>query len=487
MRHHVVVGAGPAGLTIARQLVRDAPSGDDVLVLEADPDHVGGLSRTVTHQGHRFDIGGHRFYTKSAEVEALWQEMLPDGFVEVPRLSRIYYDGRFFPYPLEIGPTLRTLGPVRSARIVASWARARLRPRRPERSFEDWIVNRFGGELYRTFFRSYTEKVWGMPCDRISKDFAAQRIRGLTFGGAIAHRLRRDRAGTDTVKTLIERFTYPRLGPGQLWEAVRDDVVSRGGSVSMGRRVAAVRHEAGAVTAVETDDGVVHPADVVFTTMTLRDLVATLTPAPPPEVRAAADALRFRDFLTVAVVVDRPNVFPDTWIYVHDPGVRVGRIQNYKNWSADMVATPEVTCLGLEYFCDRGDPLWASSDAELVARAAAELEHLGLVPAGGCVDARVLRVHDAYPVYDEAYLAHRQTIRDWLEANVAGLCPAGRGGLHNYNSQDHAMVTGLLAVRNALEGTTFDVWAVNTEEEYAETGLATVDSRIVARPLEAAG
>ena len=300
---HVVIGAGPAGLTIAWQLVR---AGEDVVVLEADPHYVGGLSRTVTYRGHRFDVGGHRFYTKSERIDELWREMLPGEFIEVERLSRIHYDGRFFPYPLELGPTLRTLGPRRSARIAASYLRARVAPRRPELSFEDWIVNRFGRELYRTFFKTYTEKVWGMPCHEISKDFAAQRIRGLTFLGAAASRLRR-RAGGAEVKTLIERFTYPRLGPGQLWEAVRDDVVARGGEIELGRRVVAVHHDRLGVLAVETAGGTRYDADVFYSTMTLRDLVAHLRPEPPRQVGNAARRLRFRDFLTVAVVVERPR------------------------------------------------------------------------------------------------------------------------------------------------------------------------------------
>lgn len=469
--HHVVIGAGPAGLTIAWDLVQ---ADEDVVVLEADPVYVGGLSRTVEFKGHRFDVGGHRFYTKSDHIDALWHEMLPGEFVEVDRLSRIYYDGRFFPYPIELRPTLRTLGLRRSARIAASYLRARLLPRRPEVSFEDWIVNRFGRDLYRTFFKTYTEKVWGIPCEEISKDFAAQRIRGLTFLGAVGHGLRRVRRllGGDEVKTLIERFTYPRLGPGQLWEAVRDQVVDRGGKVELDRQVVALDHRDGRLAAVETADGARYEGDVFYSTMALRDLVARLRPPPPAEVLDAADRLRFRDFLTVAVVVDRPDVFPDTWIYVHDRATRVGRIQNYRNWSPDMVAGPDVTCLGLEYFCNRDDDLWALADDELVALAGRELETLGLAAAADCLDGCVLRVRDAYPVYDATYLEHRRTIRAWLDASLANLFPAGRGGLHNYNSQDHAMMTGLLSVRNALDGEAFDVWAVNSDEEYAETGTA---------------
>lgn len=474
---HIVVGAGPAGLTVAWQLTR---LGEAVHVLEADPRYVGGLSRTVEECGHRFDLGGHRFYSKSEVINRTWREMLPNDFIEVPRRSRIYYGRRFFPYPVELRATLRALGPARSIRILASCLRARLRPRRPEVTFEDWVVNRFGRDLYDTFFRTYTEKVWGIPCAEISKDFAAQRIRGLSLSSAVANRLWR--SGNDRrAVTLIDRFLYPRLGPGQLWEAVRDEIVGRAGSVSLDKRVTAIRHQQGVITQVETADGDVYEGELFYPTLPLRELVARLEPPPPPPVLEAALGLRFRDFLTVVMVVDQAEVFPDTWIYVHDPHVRVGRIQNYKNWSSEMVADPRQTCLGLEYFCSRDDDLWALADEELVRLAVRELGVIALVDEERCVRGSVTRVRDAYPVYDGDYLKHRGTIRAWLEHNLTNVFPAGRGGLHNYNSQDHAMITALLSVRNALEGTDFDVWAINTEEEYAEAGetSAGVEGRLV--------
>lgn len=473
---HIIIGAGPAGLTAAWQLAR---LGESVQVLEADSEYVGGLSRTVEDCGHRFDLGGHRFYSKSEVINETWQEMLPHDFIEVPRRSRIYYGRRFFPYPVELGATLRALGPARSVRILASCVRARLRPRRPEVSFEDWVVNRFGRDLYDTFFRTYTEKVWGIPCSEMSKDFAAQRIRGLSLVAAIADRVRRS-GNERKAATLIDRFLYPRLGPGQLWEAVRDEVVDRGGCVSLDKRVTAVRHQWGVVTEVETTDGEVYEGEFFYPTLPLRELVGRLEPPPPAPVLEAALGLRFRDFLTVVVVVDQADVFPDTWIYVHDPHVRVGRIQNYKNWSSEMVTDPGLTCLGLEYFCSRDDDLWELDDEELVQLAVRELEIIGLVGGARCVKGSVTRVPDAYPVYDAEYREHRATIRAWLEANLENVFPAGRGGLHNYNSQDHAMMTALLSVRNALEAADFDVWAINTEEEYAEAGAsAGVDGRLV--------
>ena len=476
MTANVVVGAGPAGLTIARELVA---CGDDVVVLEADPHYVGGLSRTVRYQGHRFDIGGHRFYSLDDDITALWHELLPGQFDEVPRLSRIRFDGRWFPYPLQIWPTLRILGPRRSCHIAASYVWARLRPQRPEVTFEDWVVNRFGRDLYETFFRSYTEKVWGMRCDEMSKDFAAQRIRGLTLAGVVAHRLN-GLTGRPKAKSLVERFLYPRHGPGQLWEAVAAQVVTGGGTIRMDAAVTTIERGERGAEAVYLRSGERVPVDALYTTMPLRDVVAAMDPPPPDGVCIAAAALRFRDFLTVAVVVNRAAVFPDTWIYVHDPDVAVGRIQNYRNWSAAMVAHPEVTCLGLEYFCNRGDEIWDAADEDLLERAERELVVLGLVDPGECAHGIVVRMADAYPVYDADYQTHRRTIRTWLEASVPNLQPAGRGGLHNYNSQDHAMVTGMYAVANARSVERLhDQWAVNTAEEYAEGGGSNVAHRLV--------
>jgi protoporphyrinogen oxidase len=409
--------------------------------------------------------------------------MLPGEFIEVPRLSRIYYDRVFFPYPISIFPTLKGLGAVRSLRIAASWLEARIRPRKPEASFEDWIVNRFGGELYSTFFKTYTEKVWGMPCTRMSKDFAAQRIRNLSFFRAVKDAILPRNNGAQ-VKTLIKKFQYPRLGPGQLWEAVRDRVVSAGSEVRMGEEVTRIRHEDGVVRGVETATGGVFEAEHYYSTMALGDLVVALDPPPPPHVFAAGRALKYRDFLTVALVIDQPALFPDNWIYVHDPQVLVGRIQNYRNWSAAMVSDPGTTCLGMEYFCNEGEDLWNRSDAELIRLAAREVEAIGLARAADCSDGAVVRMRKAYPVYDEGYLPHRETLKGWLRT-FRNLRPAGRGGLHSYNSQDHSMMAALYAVRNVREGTDLDPWVINTEEEYAEEGESkkTFPDRAVPRPV----
>ncbi|MBI3926953.1 MAG: NAD(P)/FAD-dependent oxidoreductase [Armatimonadetes bacterium] len=477
---HVIIGAGPAGLTTAWQL---EAHGQRTLILEEDPHYVGGIARTVEYRGNRFDLGGHRFFSKSQAINRLWQDMLPGGFEEVERLSRIYYGGHFFPYPLKIGPTLRGLGLWTSGCILASYLWSRLRPRKEEVSFEDWIVNRFGYRLFAMFFKTYTEKVWGIPCDRISKDFAAQRIRGLSLVEAVRNALFPPRS--ERVKSLISTFLYPKLGPGQLWEAVRDHLVTRGHLLEMGRRVVAVHHAEGTVRAVSTHDGCRHPGEHFYSTMTLRDLILSLDPPPPPEVLEAARSLTYRDFLIVALIVRRPDVFRDNWIYIHDSAVQVGRIQNYRNWSPAMVADPQTTCLGMEYFCNRIDPIWNTEDQELVRMASREIARIGLVPEDAVSDGCVVRVPNAYPVYDDDYERHRETIKSYLNRTFRNLYPAGRGGLHAYNNQDHSMMTATLSVRNMMEGTGFDVWAVNSDAEYAEEGeaCAKLEERLVPRSV----
>jgi protoporphyrinogen oxidase len=338
-------------------------------------------------------------------------------------------------------------------------------PRRPEVSFEDWVVNRFGWELYVTFFRSYTEKVWGMRCDQLSKDFAAQRIRGLSLWEVLRSAVS---GGDSHAKSLITSFKYPRLGPGQLWETVRDDVVNHGGSIEMDTEVTRVCHDDNRVVAVVTADDRTFCGDHFYSTMPLSQLIRAIDPPPPPEVLAAANQLKFRDFLTVGLVVARTDVFTDNWIYVHSPEVSVGRIQNYGNWSAAMVADPSTSSLGMEYFCQQGDALWAMSDDDLKQLAVQELATIGFARTDECIDSVVIRVKDAYPVYGASYQGARETIKAYLNSHFVNLHPAGRGGLHNYNSQDHSMMAGLSQVRRVLDNRDDDVWLINAEQEYAE-------------------
>ncbi|MBI4879912.1 MAG: NAD(P)/FAD-dependent oxidoreductase [Planctomycetes bacterium] len=463
---HVIVGAGPAGLTAAWLLAR---RNKEVLLLEQDPRAAGGLARTMELQGHRYDLGPHRFYTKSDEIQEMWREMLPEGLMEVKRRTRVFYEGKFYSYPLSLGETLRGIGPRRAARALCDCLGARLSPRRPEASFEDWVVNRFGRELYETFFRTYTEKVWGVPCAELDKDWAAQRIRGLSLVEMLRKAVLGPLRGRGA-RSLVDRFLYPRLGAGQLWESALDDVLRRGGRIETGEPVVRVRHRAGRVECVESASGRSFAGTHFYLTMTLRNLVRALDPPPPPEVLTAGEALRHRDLITAVLIVERQSLFPDQWIYVHAPDVRVARITNYANWSEDMCPDSRTTAIGMEYFCARDDGLFGLDDSSLLALARQELEHLGLSHAKAAAGGRVHRSLDAYPVYDAAYRRNREILKRWIGAALANAYPAGRKGLHNYNSQDHAMMTGVLSVRNALDGARHDVWSVNTLEEYAEEG-----------------
>ena len=462
--HTVIVGAGPAGLTAAYQL---SLAGHAVTVLEGDT-VVGGIARTAEYRGFRFDIGGHRFFTKIAAVEGLWNELLGDQFITVPRLSRIHYDGRYFDYPLKPANALRGLGMWNTIRIVLSYLRARHRPSPVEDNFEQWVSNRFGRRLYEIFFKTYTEKVWGIPCTEIRAEWAAQRIQGLSLERAIlnAASLTRRPSG---IKSLLHQFRYPRLGPGQMWEACRDRVVAMGNRVLLRHRVTSVEQVGNRVVAVrtETPEGERRfAADHVISTTDLRTLIGALTPAVPAPIAAAAAGLRYRDFLVVALMLDRDDLFPDNWIYVHTPGVRVGRIQNFNNWSRAMVPTPGYTCLGLEYFCFEGDDLWSASDPDLIALASRELEVLGLAPGSLVRDGAVVRMPKAYPIYDASYRSHLDTIREFLSP-IENLHTVGRNGMHKYNNQDHSMLTAMLTVAN-MGGASHDIWEVNTDFEYHE-------------------
>jgi protoporphyrinogen oxidase len=460
----VVIGAGPAGLTAAYLLSKD---GVNVTVLEGD-DSVGGISRTVRYKNYRFDIGGHRFFTKIRPVEELWREILGDEFVSVRRMSRIYYDGRFFDYPLKPGNALKSLGPWNAARIVLSYLKWHFRPYPVEENFEQWVTNRFGKRLYEIFFKTYTEKVWGVPCSEIRAEWAAQRIQGLSLARALLNSVPLNRRST-AIRSLIHEFQYPRLGPGQMWETCRDRIVSMGNDVLLQHRIVGVDMTCDRVTAVraETPWGERRVAGEHFiSTMDVRGLVRALSPAPPPPVVRAAEGLHYRDFLVVALMVNRDKLFPDNWIYIHDPHVMVGRIQNFNNWSAAMVPEPGMTCLGMEYFCFKGDGLWASRDEDLLRRASSELDELGLARGAKVVDGCVVRMPKAYPIYDAEYRQHLATLRRHLDP-IPNLHTVGRNGMHKYNNQDHSMLTAMMTVWN-MQGTSHDVWNVNTTFEYHE-------------------
>jgi protoporphyrinogen oxidase len=460
----VVVGAGPAGLTAAYLL---AKQGYQVTVLEGD-DMVGGISRTAQYKGFRFDIGGHRFFTKIAPVETLWHEILGPEFISVPRMSRIHYNGKYFDYPLKAANALKGLGLINAVLIVLSYLRWHWWPHPVEENFEQWVTNRFGKRLYRIFFKTYTEKVWGIPCTEIRAEWAAQRIQGLSLAKAIISAASPNKRSTK-IKSLINEFQYPRLGPGQMWEMCRDRIREMGHEVRMQHWVTAIEVKNGKAVAVraktQAGDWRIE-ADHVIATMPVRSLVRALVPPVPPAVRQAAEGLAYRDFLVVALILDKQDLFPDNWIYIHTPGVKVGRIQNFNNWSAAMVPEPGRTCLGMEYFCFKGDGLWESTDAELIRQASSELEQLGLARASDVKDGAVIRMPKAYPIYDSKYRGYLDTVRGHIDP-IANLHTVGRNGMHKYNNQDHSMLTAMMAVWN-MQGASHDIWAVNSDFEYHE-------------------
>jgi protoporphyrinogen oxidase len=463
----VVIGAGPAGLTAAYELTH---LGVPTIVFEQDT-QVGGLARTIDYKNFRFDIGGHRFFTKVRLVQNLWRLMLGPNLLKRPRLSRIYYHGKFFHYPLKATNTLSNLGVFTSSAVLASYLWAKALPTRPEVSFEDWISNRFGRRLFEMFFKSYTEKVWGIPCDQISAEWAAQRIKGLSLRTALLHMLLGDRhvSSNGHIKTLVSEFEYPRLGPGMMWEAFQDHIEARGGRVELGTRVVALVHGGSRVTEVIVEKNghrTAHEAAHVIATMPIRDLLTSFNPPLSRAAQEAAGRLRYRDFITVGLILKQRDVFPDNWIYIHDPSVKVGRIQNFKNWSPDMVPDDSMTCLGLEYFCSEGDELWSVSDEAFIELARQELTSIGLTRAELIVDGTVVRVRKAYPVYDAGYVDALAVVRHHLSP-LKNLQLVGRNGTHKYNNQDHSMLTAMLAVRN-LFGEHHDIWRVNADDEYHE-------------------
>jgi protoporphyrinogen oxidase len=467
--HVLIVGAGPAGLTAAYALGK---RGVTCRVIEADS-VMGGIARTVEREGWRFDIGGHRFFTKVPEVESLWHEILgPEDLLLRPRLSRIYYNGKFFDYPIQLGNALKGLGLVESMKCGFSYVWVRIRRPKDPHTFEGWVASRFGWRLYRMFFKTYTEKVWGMPASEIQADWAAQRIKNLSLWKALTNALLPKR-NQKVITSLIEEFEYPRLGPGMMWERATELVEAQGSTVNFSRWVTRVRRAGGRAVAVEvesagTGGAPAHeeiPVDHVISSMPISELILAMDPPAPEEVQMAAKGLHYRDFLTVALVVPTDRGFPDNWIYVHDR-VKLGRVQNFGSWSPEMVKDGR-TCLGLEYFVFEGDELWSMADDDLIALGTSELAAIGLVDPSDVERGYVVRMPKAYPVYDSGYAERVEIIRGFLDAEVPNVHPVGRNGMHRYNNQDHSMLTALLTVEN-LFGESYDTWNVNVEAEYHE-------------------
>jgi protoporphyrinogen oxidase len=457
----VIIGAGPAGLAAAHELVKQNRR---PIVLEK-ADKVGGIARTEIYKGYRFDIGGHRFFTKASEVQQLWEEMLGDDFLRVPRRSSIYYRGRFLDYPITFFNALSNLGPVQSLLILLSYFRARLRPYPEEDTFEQYVSNRMGKRLYETFFKSYTEKVWGIPCSEIRAEWAAQRIKGLSLREAVTNAL----FGTSQAQSLIKEFRYPVFGPGMMWQRFREVVESHGGEVELNTKVTRIRREGQRVKNVVAQQGertVQISGEHYLSSMPLSELVAQLDPPPPAEVVRAARKLRYRSFAIAGLILDQPDMPPDNWIYVHSEDVKVGRIQILNNWSAALVPDADRTSIGMEYFCDEGDEIWTMADSHLIELAGRELASMSLADSADVEDGVVYRQPKAYPVYNGDYLQHLNVIQRFLSA-FENLQTIGRNGLHRYNNQDHSMLSGMLAARNLL-GQDHDLWDVNTERSYHE-------------------
>ncbi|MGB7189903.1 MAG: NAD(P)/FAD-dependent oxidoreductase [Acidobacteriaceae bacterium] len=507
----VMIGAGPAGLTAALEFARRSEI--HPIVLEASRE-IGGISRTIRYKGNRMDIGGHRFFSKSDRVMDWWAELMPvlgEGEHAVryqnqervvaataegsdlvmlvrPRRSRIYFLRNFFNYPLSLdGRTLRLLGLRRTFRIGLGYLRAKLFPRKPEKTLEDFLINRFGVELYRTFFKSYTEKVWGVPCDQISAEWGAQRIKGLSLRTAVLHFLKKTfgrrksgdvlQKGTET--SLIEKFLYPKYGPGQLWEHVADLVTEKGGEVRLDWRVTKLRAEGNHIVAVdavnEAGETATIPADYVFSTMPIRELIRGLDCEVPANVREVSEGLIYRDFITVGLLAERLAVtepdgglLKDTWIYIQEPDVLLGRLQIFNNWSPYMVADPAKVWIGLEYFCYEADPLWKMCDEEIAAFAIAEVERIGILRAADVRDSHVVRVPKTYPAYFGTYDRFEEVI-DYV-SRFENLYFVGRNGMHKYNNQDHSMLTAMTSVDQILSGTgdKSGIWKINTEQDYHE-------------------
>jgi protoporphyrinogen oxidase len=456
----VVLGGGPAGLTAGYLL---AKKGKPVIVLEST-DQVGGIARTEVRDGYRFDLGGHRFFTKVKEVDDLWHEIMKEEFLKRPRQSRIYWNDKFLEYPLNGMDVIKKLGPVELLRCGFSYLFAAIKPKGREETFEQWVSNRFGKRLYQHFFKTYTEKLWGVSTDEIRAEWAAQRIKGLSFFSAAKAAFFGNRG--NKIKSLISEFNYPRYGPGQMWEQMTEDIRAQGGEVRLNAPATRIRMDCNRVTEVVAGGETLTPSHVI-SSLPLRTTVGIADPEPPIDVRDAARGLRYRDFLTVALVIEGEDLFPDNWIYIHQPGVKVLRIQNFRSWSEWMVPNDTDASIGMEYFCFEGDELWSMADDDLVAMATREIQQLGLAKADHVKFGFVVRVHKAYPIYDVEYAERVATIRDWL-AGIVNLTQVGRNGLHRYNNSDHSMLTAMRAVDNILLGTNHDIWAVNAESVYHE-------------------
>jgi len=458
----LIIGAGPAGLTAAWEAEKH---GIKTLIIEGDKE-IGGISRTVERNGWRFDIGGHRFFTKVDEVYQIWDEILDEeDFLLRPRMSRIYYKNKFYDYPLKASNALLNLGIIEAVRCVLSYFYVRVFPPKNQDNFEDWVAARFGWRLYNIFFKTYTEKVWGVDARKIGSDWASQRIKNLSLMKAILNAFQINKSG-EIITTLIDKFKYPKYGPGMMWETAYKKLEEKNHKILLSSKVVEINKE-NDIYKVKIDSGEVFEAKNILSSMPLAHLPKTIKPLPNNNVLESGQNLKFRDFLSVALVIDEKDAFPDNWIYIHDPGVKVGRVQNYGSWSPYLVKEGK-TCLGLEYFVNIGDELWSMEDEKLIDLAIKELEKLSLIKTNSTHEGYVVRMPKAYPVYDLDYSKNIDTIEKWLSKDHKNIYPIGRNGMHRYNNQDHSMMTAVLSIRNIILGEKNNIWKVNVEEDYHE-------------------
>jgi len=459
----IILGAGPAGLGAGIELLSKKAR----IILLEKKNQVGGISKTINYKGNYFDLGGHRFFTKSKEIMDLWQETLGDDFLERKRLSRIYYQNKFFFYPLKPANALFNLGLFTSLEVLFSYFKSKIFPKKDEETFEGWVTNRFGEKLFNIFFKTYTEKLWGIPCNKMAAQWVAQRIRGLSLFSAIKNAFFPDRSGK--IKTLIDRFHYPKYGPGMMYQKMGENIKSQGGGILLNHNIQKIIHQDNKIVAVKTqskDKILQQKGEYFISTIPLPLLVEKLKPSPPSKILEAAQNLSFRSFLVVNVILNVKDLFPDNWLYIHSPEVKLGRIQNYKNWSEDMIKNKEFTSLGLEYFCTEGDEFWSKKDQDIISLALMELEKIKMAKASHFVEGFVVRVPNAYPIYYLGYEEHLQMIRDYL-SQFKNLQTVGRGGMFRYNNMDHSILSGIYAARNIL-GANYNTWEINVEKEYLE-------------------
>lgn len=458
----IIIGAGPAGLAAGLKLVENKKN---TIIFEKD-NQVGGISKTKKYKEFRFDLGGHRFFTKSKEINKLWEETLGKDFLDRDRISRIYYKEKFFDYPLKPFNTLSNLGILESVFIILSYTKSKIFPYKEEETFEQWVSNRFGKRLFNHFFKSYTEKLWGIPCNKIQAEWASQRIKNLSLTSAVKDSFQKRK---NDIKTLIKKFKYPKYGPGMMYEKIAENIKKKQGKINLNHEITQINHEKEKIKNLIVKNHrkkIKFPCSYLISTMPITDLIFRLNPKPPKKILNAAKNLKYRSFITISIILKTDKSFKDTWIYINSPKVKLGRIQNFIRWSPYMVNKKGYITLGLEYFCTEGDEFWKMNDKKIIKFALNELESLKLAKKSDFVDGFVIRVPKAYPVYDKNYLENLNIIKNYLK-KLKNLQTIGRGGMFRYNNMDHSILTGICSAKNLI-GENHDIWKINEEKSYHE-------------------